>query len=60
MTARLSGTGVIWASLPLPALLIDAADHVRDVNPAAETFLNPRARSIVGTAGQTACRHRRH
>jgi two-component system, NtrC family, nitrogen regulation sensor histidine kinase GlnL len=41
--------GAIWLSLPMPAILIDAADLIRDVNPAAETFLNLSARSIIGT-----------
>ena len=38
----------IWVSLPMPAILIDASDHIRDVNPAAETFLNASARAIIG------------
>ncbi len=41
--------GAIWLSLPMPAVLIDAADRIRDVNPAAENFLNVSARSIIGT-----------
>ena len=40
----------IWLSLPMPAILIDATDHIRDINPAAETFLNASARSIIGGA----------
>ncbi len=40
--------GVIWASLPLPSLLIDAAGLIREVNPAAETFLNASSRSLTG------------
>ena len=40
--------GAIWASLPMPALLIDATGHIRDANPAAETFLNASARSVIG------------
>ncbi len=50
MTARPAGS--IWASLPVPAILIDASDHVLDINPAAETFLNASARSVIG-AGVT-------
>ena len=38
----------IWASLPIPTLLIDPEDHVQDVNPAAEGFFNASARNIVG------------
>ncbi len=40
--------GAIWASLPVPALLIDAADTITEVNPAAELFLNASHRSLSG------------
>jgi len=40
--------GVIWASLPLPALLIDENDGILETNPAAETFLNASSRSLKG------------
>lgn len=40
--------GVIWASLPIPALLIDAEGRIAEVNPAAETFLNASLRSLKG------------
>lgn len=40
--------GVIWASLPVPALLVDAAGLIAEVNPAAETFLNASLRSLRG------------
>ncbi len=40
--------GDIWASLPVPALLIDGNDRICDVNPAAEIFLNASARSLSG------------
>jgi len=40
--------GVIWASLPFPTLLIDAAARILEVNPAAETFLNTSARALRG------------
>jgi two-component system nitrogen regulation sensor histidine kinase GlnL len=39
----------IWASLPIPALLIDEADKIIDVNSAAEGFLNASARAVAGT-----------
>jgi two-component system nitrogen regulation sensor histidine kinase GlnL len=39
----------IWASLPVPAFLIDAQDRISDVNSAGEGFLNLSAKSIVGT-----------
>ncbi|MEO8244597.1 MAG: ATP-binding protein [bacterium] len=38
----------IWASLPMPALLVDGADTIIDINPAAETFLNASAKAVVG------------
>lgn len=41
-------TDRVWASLPMPALLIDATDHISDINPAAETFLNASARAVIG------------
>ena len=40
--------GIIWNSLPTPALLIDAADRITEVNPAAEVFLNISARALKG------------
>ncbi len=40
--------GVIWASLPVPAFLIDAADKIAEINPAAETFFNASAKAMAG------------
>jgi len=40
--------GSIWASLPTPALLLDAQDRVLAINPAAESFLNLSTRSMQG------------
>ena len=40
--------GVIWASLPLPAMLIDPFDKIYEVNPQGEIFLNASMRSLVG------------
>ncbi len=40
--------GVIWASLPLPALLLNRAGLILEVNPAAEIFLNASAKGLVG------------
>ncbi len=37
----------IWASLPLPTLLIDARSRIRQANPAAEIFLNASARALA-------------
>lgn len=38
----------LWASLPVPALVIDEADRIERVNPAAEGFLLGSARTLVG------------
>ena len=38
----------IWASLPMPALLIDGQDRILAANPAAETFLNISSRALRG------------
>jgi two-component system nitrogen regulation sensor histidine kinase GlnL len=40
--------GVIWASLPMPALLINPDGRIAEVNPAAEDFLNASSRSLLG------------
>ncbi|QEW20583.1 Nitrogen regulation protein NR(II) [Marinibacterium anthonyi] len=39
----------IWASLPLPAFLIDPDDRIDDINSAAEGFLNASAKAVTGT-----------
>ena len=38
----------LWASMPVPALLVDANDNIIDSNPAAEAFLNVSAKSLRG------------
>ncbi|KIN60969.1 Nitrogen regulation protein NR(II) [Sulfitobacter noctilucae] len=38
----------IWASLPIPTLMIDAEDKIADINPAAEGFFNASAKSVTG------------
>ncbi len=40
--------GVIWASLPIPALLIGHDGRIVEVNLAGETFLNASSRSLLG------------
>ena len=40
--------GVIWASLPVPAVLIDRDGRILEANPAAETFLNASSRTLRG------------
>ena len=44
----MSASDTIWTSLPVPALIIDGADRVERVNPAAELFLNLSARALCG------------
>ncbi|MBY4892108.1 PAS domain-containing sensor histidine kinase [Rhodobacteraceae bacterium N5(2021)] len=41
-------TDALWASLPIPALILDADDCIRDVNPTAELFLNASRKSLEG------------
>ncbi len=38
----------LWASLPIPTLVLSADDVVLDINPAAELFLNASAKSMRG------------
>ncbi|MCV2865716.1 two-component system sensor histidine kinase NtrB [Albidovulum sediminicola] len=44
----MSSTASVWASLPVPAVLIDAEGRTIDVNAPAELFLNMSARSLKG------------
>ncbi|MEQ9693329.1 ATP-binding protein [Shimia sp. SDUM112013] len=41
-------TPALWNSLPVPALLVDPQDRIEDINPAAESFLNASAKSMIG------------
>lgn len=45
---NLPSPGIIWASLPVPAVLISANNRIDEINPAAELFLNASARSLKG------------
>jgi two-component system, NtrC family, nitrogen regulation sensor histidine kinase GlnL len=38
----------LWATLPVPALLIDADDRILEVNSAGENFFNASMRALVG------------
>ncbi len=38
----------IWASLPVPGLIVDAAELIVDANPAAEGFMNTSAKALRG------------
>ncbi|MFD0979901.1 two-component system sensor histidine kinase NtrB [Tropicimonas aquimaris] len=42
------GSGVIWASLPIPALVLDPQDRITAINPAAELFLNKTIKGLEG------------
>ena len=44
----MSAEATLWASLPMPAFLLDAGDRIERANPAAEIFLNASMRSIRG------------
>jgi len=39
----------LWASLPVPAFVIDLQGAITDTNAAAETFLNASARTLIGS-----------
>jgi two-component system, NtrC family, nitrogen regulation sensor histidine kinase GlnL len=47
---NLPAPGIIWSSLPIPAVLIDAQDRVIEINPASESFLNISAKSLKGNS----------
>jgi len=38
----------VWASLPIPAFLLDSDDRIVEINAAAEQFLNASAKSVIG------------
>ncbi|MDQ2092823.1 two-component system sensor histidine kinase NtrB [Rhodalgimonas zhirmunskyi] len=40
---------VIWAALPVPAILVDSEDRIASVNPAAEGFFLSSAKALQGT-----------
>lgn len=39
----------LWASLPIPAVLVDGNDQITDLNAVAENFLNASAKSLLGS-----------
>ena len=39
----------LWASLPIPAVLVDKDDCIQDINGVAEVFLNASAKSAIGS-----------
>lgn len=44
----LPAADILWASLPVPAILIDPEDRLIDLNPAAEQFLNASEKMLRG------------
>ncbi|QUS35249.1 two-component system sensor histidine kinase NtrB [Falsirhodobacter algicola] len=40
--------GLIWSSLPVPAVLLDARNAITAINPVAESFFNASERSLLG------------
>ena len=44
----LPAADILWASLPVPAILIDPEDRLIDLNPAAEQFLNTSEKMLRG------------
>ncbi len=44
----LPAAATLWASLPVPAILIDESDRAVNLNPAAEAFLNVSAKALKG------------
>ncbi|WP_417255801.1 two-component system sensor histidine kinase NtrB [Celeribacter halophilus] len=39
---------MLWPSLPMPAIMVDAENLINEVNSSAELFLNASARSLAG------------
>ncbi len=44
----MTADSVIWASLPVPAFVIDRQDRIEDLNTAAEGFLNASRKAVTG------------
>nr|WP_232829335.1 ATP-binding protein [Tropicimonas sp. IMCC34043] len=44
----MAGNGNIWASLPIPALILDGQNRITEINPAAEIFFNKTIKSLEG------------
>jgi two-component system nitrogen regulation sensor histidine kinase GlnL len=44
----MTGDTALWASLPVPALLLDADDTIIESNAAAEAFLNLSSKALIG------------
>lgn len=44
----MTGSGDLWASLPVPAIIIGPQDDIVDINSAAEGFFNASAKTMKG------------
>jgi two-component system nitrogen regulation sensor histidine kinase GlnL len=44
----LPSSGILWASLPIPAILVRADNRIEAANPAAEAFFNASTRALEG------------
>lgn len=44
----MSGVGDLWASLPVPTIIIGPKDEIVDINSAAEGFFNASAKTMIG------------
>lgn len=44
----MSAEEAIWTSLPVPALILDEADRIERINPAAEGFFMSSSRALIG------------
>ncbi|WP_204114357.1 two-component system sensor histidine kinase NtrB [Shimia biformata] len=44
----MSDGATLWASIPVPAILVDKDDRISDINPAAEGFFNASAKQMRG------------
>jgi two-component system nitrogen regulation sensor histidine kinase GlnL len=39
---------LLWASVPVPVLVVDGADRIEEANAAAEQFMNQGAKALRG------------
>ncbi|MEX0312029.1 MAG: PAS domain-containing sensor histidine kinase, partial [Tateyamaria sp.] len=44
----MTGAGDLWASLPVPVIIIGARDEIVDINSAAEGFFNSSVKTMKG------------
>ncbi|MEO0865959.1 MAG: PAS domain-containing protein, partial [Pseudomonadota bacterium] len=45
----MTALGDLWASLPVPTIVIGPGDEIVDINSAAEGFFNTSAKAMTGT-----------